>query len=53
MEIKFAEIERARQEPDVYSGPSCNQHRARWVTSVIKEGDYEIFLREKNRNNPF
>ena len=40
--MKYTETERIRQEPDVYDGPNCDQHRPRWMTSYIKEGDDEI-----------
>lgn len=39
MSIKYREIMRAEQSPDVYDGPNCDQHRARWVGSA--EGDMD------------
>ena len=37
--MKYHEIMRAQQAPDVYDGPECDQHRPRWVGSA--EGDMD------------
>jgi hypothetical protein len=36
-ELKYATVMRAEQEPDVYDGENCNEHRHRWETYC--EGD--------------
>ena len=32
----------ATLEPDVYSGPNCDEHRPRWIASYPKHGDEEL-----------
>ena len=42
--MKYREAMRAAQHPDVYDGPTCDQHRHRWHGSSEgdKDGDGEI-----------
>lgn len=42
--IRYNETMRARQIPDIYDGPNCDQHRPRWWGSADgdRDGDDEI-----------
>jgi hypothetical protein len=40
-QIKYYECQTWRQEPDVYSGKTCDKQRPRWMTSYPKHGDEE------------
>ena len=39
MNLKYHEIMRAEQRPDVYDGPNCDKHKPRWIGSA--EGDMD------------
>ena len=40
--IKFGELYRFRQEPNVYDGKNLDQHKPRWIIGMPKEGDESI-----------
>jgi len=40
--MEYIELKRMRMEPDIYTGPNCDEHRPRWITSAEKEGDGEL-----------
>jgi len=44
MRLKYHEIMRAEQKPDVYAGKDCNTHKPRWIGSGSgdKEGPTDV-----------
>lgn len=40
--LKMKEVDRARMEPDVYSGKNCDKHKPRWIVGIEKEGDQDM-----------
>lgn len=37
--LNYVEIMRAEQKPDVYAGPNCDEHKARWW--IHADGDMD------------
>lgn len=39
--MEYRETMRAKQSPDVYAGPECDQHLPQWVGSAVGDKDVD------------